>query len=225
MNKKLLSSLLACSLLIPAAWAEKATFKDLQNEFTYLGIRGGRGTLDSDTIDSRVDITYDCYYSPGYYHACYRDEDDDTAFYSVFGGRKIPDTPFRVELEYTYNTVLDMLDRNGTPMEVKTRRTMLNGYYDHEASDRMFLHIGLGAGMAKNTITGDNGYALNGDNGSQFAYALGVGANWRAMPRLDLEMGFRYVWLGDANYTDVNGYNVSDDMNSRELYIGARIRF
>jgi len=190
-----------------------------QDYYFYAGLRGGRALLDSDEIDARLDDVTG-HRHDGYYH--YHDaENDDVAFFSVFAGKKFI-YPLRLELEYTYNNELDFVNRNNINADIKSRRLMLNLYYDRQIGKNVFLNLGLGLGVSDNEISGSG---LVDKSSEQFTFSLGVGVVFEIKPRIHLETGYRYVKLGDIDFIDTASANKSDDLESQESYLGVRFLF
>ncbi len=222
---KFISQLLfsVCLFAIYAnATAESSSGKkvDLSSSYSYVGLRAGRAILDSDDIDARLDggttHTHDGYYSHTH------DDIDDTAFFSVFYGKKFKNRPLRLELEYANINGLDYVSSNSLDLEAESQRLMLNLYYDHEAGRNFYINAGVGIGAADNDISGTS---ISSDNGTQFAYSVGIGATYVIRPKINLEFGYRYVNLGDLDYTNSSSIKTNDDLESQEGFIGVRYLF
>ena len=102
-----------------------------------------------------------------------------------------------------------------TPASSASATGLINGYVDLGTWRGITPFVGAGIGASYNTIagfrdvnTGTGGVAFAGDNSKwDFAWALQAGLAYEVTPGLSLELGYRYLHLGDAQSGDVNPYD------------------
>lgn len=197
---------------------------------TYLSLRlqSASQTLhDADLTSPRVDHRIK---SP----SRYRDLNGAIAL-----GRKF-DEGYRVEAEYTlpknseFDSYWSPFDPNVNRMQVTSQRLMINGFKDFALTDKLSWHLMAGAGLAHIQSEGYQGnpsrqFAENGQN--NFAWSLGVGADYALTDTITLGSGYRYVDMGKietGRNTFVNRISARDEqlkgrLTEQNLYFEVRI--
>ena len=163
---------------------------------------------------------------------------------------------FRVDLTGEYRgkasfTALDRYDWNndgvwdGTNQYTATKNEWLilaNGYVDLGTWWGITPYVGAGLGTANVTI-GDftdvnvpNAGVAYADSSSKwnFAWALHAGAAWAVTQNVSVDLGYRYVDLGDGTTGDIIAYTGANTVNnpmefhsitSHDLHLGVRYAF
>jgi len=163
---------------------------------------------------------------------------------------------FRADLtgEYRGKASFSALDRydfnndgvwDGTNQYVANKSEWLilaNAYFDLGTWWGITPYVGAGVGTANVNISGfkdintpNNGVAY-ADSSSQwnFAWALHAGAGWAVTPNVTVDLGYRYVDMGDGqtgdiiSYTGVNNINnpmIFDSITSHDVHLGVRYAF
>jgi opacity protein-like surface antigen len=123
------------------------------------------------------------------------------------GWRLNPNTRVDVTLGYRGSYELD--DGDAFPSDFKADITswalMANGYYDFSLTwGKPYVGAGLGIAMNKiDTITNSGGalapqsFAIPGGSSSGLAWALMAGISFPLSPTMTLDLGWRYIDLGD----------------------------
>jgi opacity protein-like surface antigen len=130
------------------------------------------------------------------------------------GYRVNPNIRAELALAYRGGFDLDQPDSGAPPTtfkgSIKSWNVMLNGYYDFDIGSPLKPYVTAGIGIARNkvgTINATNpaaatlpalfsNYQWVGDTDTSFAWSLGAGVAY-AVGRGTLELGYRYVDLGD----------------------------
>ena len=121
--------------------------------------------------------------------------------------------------------------------------TLFNGYFDLGTWNCLTPYIGAGIGFTQNRISGLTdqgsvagfstlGYATNGSK-TNLAWALMAGVGYEVNKNLTLELGYRYLTLGDAQSGRiVNAFNgdmyaplKAKNIDSHDFRIGMRWNF
>lgn len=121
--------------------------------------------------------------------------------------------------------------------------TLFNGYIDLGTWNCLTPYIGAGIGFAQNRISGLTdqgsvagyptlGYANNGTD-TNVAWALMAGVGYEVNKNLTLEVGYRYLNLGDANSGRIQNAFLAEnyaplrarDIDSHDFRIGMRWNF
>ncbi|GJM02203.1 MAG: outer surface protein [Rhodomicrobium sp.] len=110
--------------------------------------------------------------------------------------------------------------------EVDTLVGLANFYYDFDMGHRITPYVGVGLGFAHHRISGDDA----DDSDTSFAWALMAGVDIDLRDRWKLDIGYRYLDMGDAQFDDKkNGTPakdfVLDDLESHEIRVGLRYSF
>ncbi|SCZ44571.1 outer membrane protein [Afifella marina] len=119
---------------------------------------------------------------------------------------------------------------------------LANAYVDLGSWHGFSPYVGAGIGASRNTISGmrdintPNGYTSYGGDHSEWnlAWALHAGLAYQVTPNLALDLGYRYVNLGDAESADMVGYDGNNDsvnpikfkdIDSHDVKLGVRYTF
>ncbi|MCT8971747.1 outer membrane protein [Microbaculum marinisediminis] len=119
---------------------------------------------------------------------------------------------------------------------------MANAYVDLGTWWGITPYVGGGIGASRNTIS--NFQDINTPNGGvayapsaskwNFAWALHAGAGWEVTQNVTVDLGYRYVDLGDGETGDIVGYNglntvnnpmIFDSLTSHDVHLGVRYAF
>lgn len=130
-------------------------------------------------------------------------------------------------------------DVDGTPASgvvtalatsVDSLALMVNGYYDLGNFRGFVPYLGAGLGIAWNstddvTLT-PGGVRLGGDSDSSFAWALMAGVGYQVSERAILDLGYRYIDLGEAASGAGGTAPVRlHDLAAHEIKVGLRYHF
>jgi opacity protein-like surface antigen len=131
------------------------------------------------------------------------------------GYRVSPNIRTELALAYRGGFELDEPDAGAPPTtfrgRIRSLSAMLQGYYDFDVGGPLKPYVGAGVGVARNkvkTISATNpasatlpalfsNFQLAGDSDTSFAWFLGAGVGYAVSSGLTLELGYRYVDLGD----------------------------
>ena len=131
------------------------------------------------------------------------------------GYQVTPNIRTEVALAYRGGFDLDQSDAGSPPTtftgKIRSLSLMLHGYYDFDVGGPWKPYVAAGLGAARNkvkTISATNpasatlpqffsNFQLEGDTDNSFAWTLGAGVGYAVSPRMTLELGYRYVDLGD----------------------------
>ena len=139
---------------------------------------------------------------------------------------------FRMDatLDYRMDTDLfSQLDSGTVPTnqftgELDTLVGLVNFYYDLDLGHRITPYVGVGVGFAHHSIDGDD----TDDEDTSFAWALMAGVDIDLRDRWKLDIGYRYLDMGDGSFGDrkTPGRKFEiDDIESHELRVGLRYSF
>jgi opacity protein-like surface antigen len=103
---------------------------------------------------------------------------------------------------------------------------LVNFYYDLDMGHRITPYVGVGIGFAHHTLDGND----TDDSDTSFAWALMAGVDIDLRANWKLDIGYRYLDLGDAKFDDrKNGTPakdfILDDLESHEIRVGLRYQF
>lgn len=194
MNKKFLT--VAFALLLSACIAGEAAARD----GFYLGIRGGLTNSNMNYKDDKASDTAPI------------DFDDEWWISGALGYRY---SYVRLEFEYTYHD-----DHEEDLTEFGYENYMVNAYFDFLPNYVVSPYIQGGLGYTKlnlktTTIIGMNRLVDESDE-TNFTWSLGAGLTLRLNKCLNLDVGYRYLDMGD-----IEGANI----NAHEWYGGLRFTF
>jgi len=108
--------------------------------------------------------------------------------------------------------------------EVNGWTMMVNGYWDVQGMEMVTPYLGAGIGYSRlETTNQTGGNAETGDTSSNLAWAMMLGATVDVgMADAVLDLGYRYIHLGDFNQ---NGGASYDDLMAHEVRLGLRYNF
>ncbi|PVZ88975.1 porin family protein [Serratia sp. S1B] len=150
------------------------------------------------------------------------------------GWRSEGEYVFKKSTEYTSGSTTFASSYNHH--KVDAQRVMINVYRDYALGYNFSLYGTLGLGIAKVKSDGWQGntsrqYAESTQN--NLAYAVGAGVSYAPIQQLSLDLGYRYVDMGNIesgynNFTNVRGLK-DEQMKARlvssEFMLGARYLF
>jgi opacity protein-like surface antigen len=131
------------------------------------------------------------------------------------GYRVSPNIRTELALAYRGGFELDQPDAGAPPTtfrgRIRSLSAMLQGYYDFDIGSPVKPYLAAGVGIARNkvkTINATNpaaatlpalfsNYQFAGDSDTSFAWFLGAGVGYAVGSGVTLELGYRYVDLGD----------------------------
>lgn len=148
--------------------------------------------------------------------------------------------PVRAELEFSYFSEAEGEFSKSTPAaNYKVTQNMnigtifANAYYDFNTGTKFTPYVGGGIGMA--FIESDGKLRMNGSghessisvgekNTTNFAFNAGLGCSYNLTNNWDLDLGYRFAWLGDAKTksktrADNTGQLVSVQAKSEDIYM------
>jgi opacity protein-like surface antigen len=109
---------------------------------------------------------------------------------------------------------------------------MVNGYYDLGNFRGFVPYLGAGLGIAWNStdavVTTPAGGRLAGESESSFAWAVMAGVGYQVSERAILDLGYRYIDLGDATSGTGGGVTAPvriHDLAAHEIKLGLRYHF
>ncbi len=140
---------------------------------------------------------------------------------------------FRMDLTLDYRMNEDLYSQLPPPAtlplaaftgDLDTLVGLANFYYDFDMGHRITPYVGVGVGFAHHDISGDD----TSDSDTSFAWALMAGVDIDLRDRWKLDIGYRYLDMGDGDFTDKKTpgrYFVIDDLESHEIRVGLRYSF
>ena len=144
---------------------------------------------------------------------------DDTSFAVAAAiGSQIVDFKtgsLRGEVEYTYNDTLEDKD-----IEYDAQLLMANFYYDFDINSPVTPYIGAGLGVAFNDVD----YINDSDDSTSFAYSLSAGVSVAVNPKINVDLGYRYLNMTDSDIT-IAGTDIKIKPYSHQIMAGVRIAF
>lgn len=147
---------------------------------------------------------------------------------------------FRVDLTLDYRADADLYAyypaSPASPLtgELSSWVGLANFYYDFDMGHRITPYVGVGLGFAAHTMdAGKNIGAgdftdFSGKTETEFAWALMAGVDIDLRSNWKLDIGYRYLDLGDVSYTDATSGTktfIIDDLESHEIRVGLRYQF
>lgn len=120
-----------------------------------------------------------------------------------------------------------------TPLtgELSTLVGMANLYYDFDMGHRITPYVGVGIGFASHTmdagklVSGADLVDYNGKTDTNFAWALMAGVDVDLRSNWKLDIGYRYLNMGEHSSVDVTTGTKTfdvDDIESHEFRVGLR---
>ena len=139
---------------------------------------------------------------------------------------------FRMDatLDYRVNEDLfSQLDSGSPPVnqftgDLDTLVGLVNFYYDLDMGHRITTYVGVGIGFAHHDISGDD----TSDSDTSFAWALMAGVDIDLRDSWKLDIGYRYLDMGDGSFDDKKSPGrkfIIDDIESHEFRVGLRYSF
>ncbi|MBD5388851.1 porin family protein [bacterium] len=138
--------------------------------------------------------------------------DDDFGFGTTVGNRLTDNV--RVEYETLYMGA--QYSKNNTDFEYDIWANFLNGYLFTEFGGAVAPYVGAGIGLTG--IWGEVDGHL--DNAFDLSYQAMVGILFNLNPRIDVDLGFKYV-----NYGRVEHDPGSTRVDATQLYLGVNYKF
>ena len=102
---------------------------------------------------------------------------------------------------------------------------MSNAWLDFPVAERMDVYAGGGLGAGGYNLSVDDGVVSGADRVTDFAWQVGGGVNYRLRERLVLDVGYRYLDLGEADIELDGGAsgNYTLDVTAHELLLQFRL--
>lgn len=112
---------------------------------------------------------------------------------------------------------------------------MVNTYLDIPMEGGFVPYVGFGIGVSRNSVEVDT--TLNGapqefgeDAMTSFSWSLNTGAAYYLNPAWALELGYRYIEIGEIRTQEGSGANAGrrfehGSLRSHDLSLGVRYRF
>lgn len=141
-----------------------------------------------------------------------KEKRDNFGFGTTMGNRLT--SHVRVEYETLYMGA--QYSKNDKDFEYDIWANMLNAYLFHEFDRAVAPYVGVGLGLTG--IWGEIDGEL--DNAFDLSYQAMVGVLFTLNPRIDLEVGFKYVNFGKVEHT--RGVTKVD---ATQIYVGATYKF
>ena len=153
---------------------------------------------------------------------------------------------FRADLSYTFRSSADLVGVPPTApitdpihTSINPHALMVNAYYDFSNSAPIRPYVGAGIGAARLSlddvsVVNGNTVTFAGNEQWNFAWQLMAGVGIPLTERMMLDVGYRYVNLGDIGTTATafqSGVATGtstldfDDLTSHEARFGVRISF
>jgi opacity protein-like surface antigen len=109
---------------------------------------------------------------------------------------------------------------------------MANLWVDLPVSDEVGLYVGGGAGIARIHLETSDTVVTGSSNDTNFAWTAGAGVTWRVATWAVLDLGYRYVDLGETE-TELRDFlgpsvppsSLTLDMTSHQILTSVRISF
>ena len=196
-----------------------------------------------------------------YYHS--KGKNDDTFGLALAIGydfEKRLGIPVRTELEYSYlgrasgsagyrrNYIGGSFEILGYKQKMDIQTVFLNAYFDIKTGTPFTPYVGGGLGFAmidvekagvENTVYYPGGsmpssFSPGSKSQTNFAWNIGAGLGWDITPAITLDLGYRYMMLGEAKskWADVTGgagigffRTKVDDVNIHQVQLALRYTF
>ena len=111
--------------------------------------------------------------------------------------------------------------------KLESQSLMLNAYYDIDTGTKFTPYVGAGIGYSKlkasYTLTAEN--ATLSESDYQFTWPAGVGVAYAVNDNLSLDLGYRYVDMGNVKKNYEPGSSYKFDVDANEFMLGARYTF
>lgn len=162
-------------------------------------------------------------------------DDQSQNSWSILVGKELNQLPMRVELEYgrirseTFTSYWNPFV-NYQKITTKADYLMLNALYDYKTK-YLTLFAGAGLGMAKVKSEAEQEFSGDFDSktNNNFAYSLIAGVSKPITKKLDIELSYRYMDLGQAD-TGRSKFGLRDeqfkgDLKANQISLGLRFKF
>lgn len=147
---------------------------------------------------------------------------------------------WRIEGEYTahkkshFDSYWSPFDANVNRMKVESQRVMLNGFKHLDVGNDVSVYAMAGVGMAKVSANGyqsNPGRQFDKNTQNNFAYAVGVGADYKLTDKVTLGTGYRYVNMGKietghnsfANRINARDEQLKGKLSEQSVFFEARV--
>lgn len=121
----------------------------------------------------------------------------------------------QLEAELGYSRGSDSIAGPGpTPISATTKIMPLTLNYRAEfaGANKLGYYLGFGAGVSRNRISfAGSGVPLVSDSDTALALQGFAGINYKATPATSLQLGLKYIWIGEAELLGVKA-DVGDDL-------------
>ena len=174
------------------------------------------------------------------------ESNDDFTKYGIGFGIN-PEGPVRVDFSFSYSPNLDSTSNHPNNLtvenDVDNYLYMINAYYDFDEMGQGFVpYISGGIGSSRmvpedirvQNASGTFNIREGGKTKNNFGWALGLGTAIQTDGNLTIDMGYRYIAMGEVQGNGVfsgtpaqasNSGAQIDDAFIHELYLGLRIGF
>lgn len=138
--------------------------------------------------------------------------------------------PLRGEVEFSYFSEAEgSFSKAGhtTKQKMDIGTIFANAYFDFENSSRFTPYVGAGIGLAFIDSEGRvDGYKTDSKDTTNFAFNLGAGIGLELTEEIDLSLGYRFAYLGDAETKSNGAYRAkSEDIYMHQVNVGLRYTF
>lgn len=138
--------------------------------------------------------------------------------------------PIRAELEFSYFTEAEgSFSKHGHKVknDLDIGTLFANAYWDFENSTKFTPYVGLGLGMAFIESDGKvDGVSVSDKTTTNFAWNAGAGLGYAIIDNLDVSLGYRFAYLGDAKTKSRGAYKAkSEDIYMHQVNLGLRYTF
>lgn len=157
-------------------------------------------------------------------------------FLGVAAGRSYGNLRFEAELtsRFSQDFVTDSF-MQPTPTffydtKVKSTNLMLNAFWDFPNSSKWTPFVGAGIGAAYIDIETDDTVVSGDESETNFAYQVGFGTSYDLGSGSAVELGYRYVDMGDVSVDLAVGGVIpageyTADLDSHDIYVAWRMDF
>jgi opacity protein-like surface antigen len=163
-----------------------------------------------------------------------RDNDFSNGLTATFGAG-IKTSWLRTDLTLDYISATEYTGRYAVPgdttAKVQAITALFNGYFDLGTWYRLTPYVGAGGGVGYVSLTDFRSTNappfVNGDNDQwKFVWAGMAGVGWAVAPNLTLDLGYRYLSLGNLRSgSDAAGSMTLRNVAGHEVRVGLRWSF
>lgn len=138
--------------------------------------------------------------------------------------------PLRTELEFSYFSEAEgSFSKRGhrVKQDLDIGTLFANAYWDFKNQSAFTPYVGAGLGLAFIDSQGKvDGRSLGSKESTNFAWNAGAGLGYAITKDLDVSLGYRFAWLGDAKTKSKQGYRAkSEDVYMHQVSLGLRYTF